>query len=565
MVLPAYRQALVRATASAPIYILNRYLRHSARAVVYETQWLDLALNAPSATSFGSGGTSTVTQQMVERMVIGANAFTTIASICYGMTSLRVFSMQPGASITLASNAFYLCSAIRSGPALDLSHATNLASMLSNCQAMTSIPPYDTSAATDMSAMFLGCGSMCTIPWLDVSHASVSQMFQLSGVVSLPALAPPALSLSQMFYNASRLVDLGAVAFPTVPALGGNFMFSGCASLRALPWLNTSLVSDFSSFAPNCPIVESLPAYDLSAATTIGSSLGTSGNLRRVDVYGARVSLSFASNRLDKAAIEHIFDNLGIGTSMPTVAVSTNPGSPSPTSKTLCGTTAGSPVVTQANTAGLAVGMEVTGTGISDQLGMTSWATSTAGATEWVTNGPASPANGTPVLVVVGGGCTPYGIYYVRDTSATQFKLATTPGGAVLDLTVTGAATMNFPTLVLDAATDTITSVAHGMANGTPVSLSIVSTASGLARDTIYYVRDVTADTFKLALTAGGAAIDVLVSGLCSVRRPMTIVSINANVSFTLSANCSATGSVTASCTALQRWKATHKGWTVAP
>lgn len=63
-------------------------------------------------------------------------------------------------------------------------------------------------------------------------------------------------------------------------------------------------------------------------------------------------------------------------------------------------------------------------------------------------------------------------------------------------------------------ATDVITCTAHGYADGTRVVLLDLTGGAGLTGQststigTVYFVRDATTDTFKLAATAGGSAID---------------------------------------------------------
>lgn len=58
------------------------------------------------------------------------------------------------------------------------------------------------------------------------------------------------------------------------------------------------------------------------------------------------------------------------------------------------------------------------------------------------------------------------------------------------------------------AATDVLTATAHGLTDGTAVQFLQVTGGSGLSVGTQYYVRDATTDTFKLALTVGGTAVD---------------------------------------------------------
>lgn len=59
------------------------------------------------------------------------------------------------------------------------------------------------------------------------------------------------------------------------------------------------------------------------------------------------------------------------------------------------------------------------------------------------------------------------------------------------------------------AATDVVTSTAHGYSDGDPVAFSSLSGGAPLVNGTTYFVRDSTANTFKVAATLGGAAIDL--------------------------------------------------------
>jgi hypothetical protein len=65
------------------------------------------------------------------------------------------------------------------------------------------------------------------------------------------------------------------------------------------------------------------------------------------------------------------------------------------------------------------------------------------------------------------------------------------------------------------ADTDIITAAAHGFKNGQKVRVTTTAAdlPAGLAVDTTYYVRDVTADTFKVSASVGGAAVNITDAG----------------------------------------------------
>lgn len=58
-------------------------------------------------------------------------------------------------------------------------------------------------------------------------------------------------------------------------------------------------------------------------------------------------------------------------------------------------------------------------------------------------------------------------------------------------------------------ATDIITDTAHGLVNGQGIVLYSLSTVTGVSVGVTYYVIGATANTFQIALTPGGAAINM--------------------------------------------------------
>ncbi|HNP74502.1 MAG TPA: DUF5309 family protein [Kouleothrix sp.] len=83
---------------------------------------------------------------------------------------------------------------------------------------------------------------------------------------------------------------------------------------------------------------------------------------------------------------------------------------------------------------------------------------------------------------------------------------------AALDVQAAGQA------FTVAASNDTFTANAHGYVNGQQVRLSGLTGANGVAASTIYYVINAATNTFKLAATSGGAAIDVTVDGSGTVK-----------------------------------------------
>lgn len=73
--------------------------------------------------------------------------------------------------------------------------------------------------------------------------------------------------------------------------------------------------------------------------------------------------------------------------------------------------------------------------------------------------------------------------------------------------------------MAADVTANTITWNAHNFSNGQKVSFSAITTVTNIAINTTYYIVNVTTNTFQIALTAGGAAIDLTgTNGNLSVR-----------------------------------------------
>ena len=61
---------------------------------------------------------------------------------------------------------------------------------------------------------------------------------------------------------------------------------------------------------------------------------------------------------------------------------------------------------------------------------------------------------------------------------------------------------------------DTVTQTAHGRIGGDRVSFSVITSTTGIAIDTEYFIRDVTTDTYKLCAVEGGDAIALTTNGI---------------------------------------------------
>jgi hypothetical protein len=105
--------------------------------------------------------------------------------------------------------------------------------------------------------------------------------------------------------------------------------------------------------------------------------------------------------------------------------------------------------------------------------------------------------NGSSTTTTVGTGLTVAGL-----------RLGSSLTGNV---SITGA--FNGAAVTCDSGTDTITLAAHGLSNGQPLYLSGGTAPTGLSNTVTYFVVNATTDTFQLAATPGGAAINFTTNG----------------------------------------------------
>lgn len=111
---------------------------------------------------------------------------------------------------------------------------------------------------------------------------------------------------------------------------------------------------------------------------------------------------------------------------------------------------------------------------------------------------------------------------YIRFHTQGATLLAGTPSAFSATKTITA----------VDTATETVTSNAHGYANGTSIQIAATTTIpAGLSALTTYYVVGATANTFQFSLTVGGAAINITSAGAGTITTNQ-VYSVGALVSY---------------------------------
>ena len=408
---------------------------------------------------------------------------------CSSLTSVPLFNT---AAVSNMSNMFFNCSSLKNVPLFNTASVIFTSFMFNGCPSLTSVPLFNTAAVTTMNSMFISCSSLKNVP-----------LFNTAAVTTM----------SSMFNNCPSLTSVPL--FNTAAVSNMSSMFNGCSSLKNVPLFNTAAVSNMSSMFNNCPSLTRVPLFNTAAVTTMNgmfngcSSLTTvpllisgagttttkfsnifSGcvSLTRAALNGSEYSISYSGCKLSKEELESIFNYLDtIGAASQTLTISNNWGAPTPV--TLTGTTTiGGTTITMANTTGIAVGMQITG-------------------------------SGTPLT--------------------TARAVTFTDVGDLINL------------------------ASHGFINGDEVSFLSIATTTGIIINKIYYVTNATTNAFQIAATSGGAVLPLTNNGSGTMRYRTEVVSINPNVSITVSRGTS--GNTTQSLTfrQLRTGTALLKGWTV--
>jgi len=104
--------------------------------------------------------------------------------------------------------------------------------------------------------------------------------------------------------------------------------------------------------------------------------------------------------------------------------------------------------------------------------------------------------------------------YYVIGATANTFQISTSVGGSAVNFTTDGTGLIYYISQIaksctVDSTTDVITRNSHAYVDGDTVQFSATSLPTNLVAGTTYYVRDKTANTFKVSSTSGGTAIDI--------------------------------------------------------
>lgn len=440
---------------------------------------------------------------------------TSMFNTCAALTEVPLWNT---AALTNMSNMFVHCDSLREVPLWNTANVTTMFQAFEFCYSLQKVPLFNTASVTDMTATFAYCYSLVEVPLFNTAACVTpyATFYGCSSLQSVPAFNfGAATNPSNLFYQCVSLTDVPKLTVKTTGTVNMEYMFYGCLALRRVPWMNTVAVTNMQFMFFGCYNLESVPAFNTSAVTNFAQMFNGCASLQSVPA-------------LDTAA----------------TTVSAN------LSAMFTGCT---------NLA------KIEATNLDQTFSVASCKLSKA-RLEALFGILASRAG---VTITVTGN---YGV----DTAVTKSGLNTTAQSAVVNMAdtsglsvgmlVTGSGLGNLGLAITsDVAANTFGLTGHGLPNGTPVSFSNLSTTTGLSTNTIYYVVNAAADTFQVALTVGGAAINLTGSNgtptLVYMNYVQSIVT-NTSVTLTTPAKTTQTG-VTHTFRLLDAGPALLKGWAV--
>lgn len=366
-------------------------------------------------------------------------------------------------------------------------------SMFQECRSLRKLNLFDTSKVTSMTTMFSGCVSLQTIPALNtINVTTTTQMFNTCLTLeTIPLL------------NTSNVANM-------------NQMFNSCNSLKTVPLFNTSNVTDAFGMFLSCLTLVSIPAFNTINVTTTAQMFSSCVSLKNVPQLNVSNATSI-NNMFQSCSVLEFIPPLN--SSNITLLVLTFSGA-----NTL-------PILPNINFDKVtSIGGAFNG--MSSLTEVPAWDLRKFAGTMTISSQPSLSR-----IRFTGA---------VRDVTISSNKLSAAALNEVYtNLGRVGNVGTANNSVTFQGTADTVTKVGHGFANLDGVRFSTITTTTGITTALNYYTINVTANTFQLANTLAGSAIDLVSDG----------TGLIGNSTITVSSNYGTTGDTPAIATA--------KGWTV--
>jgi len=564
-----YRIATVTITpqGGSNLTSIDFFIKHTQTNLqAYCTGWLDLAFASSTITSLTLGGSTTIFNNYIERVRLNqlgsitslfnvfnnmselqnveiSNTISTLTSVgnmFAGCTSLKTVPLFNTASVSNMGAMFSDCRSLQTVPLFNTASVNSINIMFQNCNSLETVPLFNTAAVTNMTSMFSGCTSLKTVPIFNTAAVTnMTSMFSgCSSLQSVPLFNTAIVTnMSSMFQNCVALQSVPL--FNTAAVTNMSTMFSGCTSLQSAPLFNTAIVTNMSSMFSTCRALQSVPLFNTVAVTNMSSMFQNCSSLQTVPLFNTAAVTNMST----------MFSGCSSLSSLPALVTT------AVTSSSNFGSMFNAcPSLAKIEAKNFRFTFDV----LNCKLSRTS-------LQEIYTNLPTTAS--AQVITVTGN----YGV----DTATTKSVTTTAQSTVVPMANTTGMVVGQFVTgtrtgitsgisVTSDVTANTLTLTAHGLTDGKQISFATLGTTTGITAWTIYFVVGATANTFQVALTAGGAAIDLTgTNGTLTARYPSFITSIITNVSVTLDTPTATTGTTTLTFRTLNSSEALLKNWTV--
>jgi hypothetical protein len=371
---------------------------------------------------------------------------TSMFNFCSSLTTFPLFNLS---SLVTATSMFQYCYSLTTVPLFNLSSVTNTTSMFDNCSSLTTVPLFNLSSLVTATLMFLNCSSLTTVPLFNLgSVTNTTSMFNgCSSLTTVPLFNLSSLvtatSMFQSCYSLTTvpLFNLGSLVTATS-------MFNFCSSLTTVPLFNLNSLVTSTSMFQYCYSLTTVPLFDLNSLVTATQMFLSCSSLSKVSAVNIKTSINFSSCKLSKNNLQSIFSNsLASNVTTQTITITSNYGSDTAISKTLCGVTTGSSTITQTNTSGLLVGMRVSGTGIDTAVSITlqTGANTITRASHGLTDNKIIYL----MTLVTTTGATIKRPYYVVNSTSNTFQISLTLGGSPITLVNNGTGTIYYGSYII--------------------------------------------------------------------------------------------------------------------
>lgn len=505
---------VIGSTSSAPLhgFLENVEVLSSSLSSLYYSFYLEYNLRRVlinSSSALTDARNAFANCNMLTDVIINA----TVGNGCDGGAMFQnCYSLRRGVDFKFGStgrfwtyqNFYNGCSSLEWCPSYRYNDTTNFTGMFQNCGNLRWVGDINnTGSAPNFTSMFQNCYNLDYPPYINFQTGgsiNTSNMFNSSGIRKMnPRWNITAISTStSMFANCRNLESIPVAGVDIVSFFGsGNSIFQNCIKLKKIPtgaFPSNNLTISSNMFNGCCGIRE-IGALSLAAGTIDTNSFSgcsiSKHELVQIGFSGVgNLTWTLSNQLMSTTYLNNLMIALAGGTNTSgTLIINGNPGVDTAVTKTSSVSTTGSTTITVPDVTNLSVGMVMSMAGVSAET---------------------------------------------TNTRAVTFQ---------------------------DTA-NTVTLTAHGLPAGKRIAFTSITSTTGIAVRTYYYVVNPTADTFQVATTVGGAAINLVTDGSGNLTYMPQVTAVG-TTTVTVDVPAYSGGTTSAVFRKLNVWLGQSKNWTI--